>query len=59
MTPLPRGVCPACGRVVALRKNALVREHRALGTALNRYAAVCTGSGAAASRIVTGGGNAS
>lgn len=28
MTPLPRGICPICGRDVALRKGELVREHR-------------------------------
>ncbi len=28
MSALVRGSCPACGRDVALRKGALVREHR-------------------------------
>lgn len=27
MTALPRGICPVCGRSVALRKAELVREH--------------------------------
>lgn len=59
MTALARGVCPACGRIVALRKDALVREHRRQGAELNRYAPVCGGSGERAARVVTGGGNAS
>ena len=28
MSALPRGLCPACGAQVALRKGGLVREHR-------------------------------
>ena len=28
MTSLPRGICPVCEEIVALRKGNLVREHR-------------------------------
>jgi hypothetical protein len=27
MTGLPRGICPVCGKSVALRKGGLLREH--------------------------------
>jgi hypothetical protein len=27
VTPLPRAICPACGRDVALRVNGTLREH--------------------------------
>ena len=41
---LPRGICPVCGRDVALRNGGLIREHAAEpGTA-----AVCAGTGTAA-----------
>lgn len=51
MSPLPRGVCPVCGRVVALRKGDLVREHRPAGGLPDT---VCPGSGKATTvKIVT------
>jgi hypothetical protein len=38
---LPRGICPACGREIALRNHGLLREHRARPT----DARPCRGSG--------------
>lgn len=39
---LPRGICPSCDQVVALRKGGLVREHRRAGAP---DGPVCDGSG--------------
>lgn len=53
---LQRGICPSCGRSVALRKGKLVREHRRdaklakhLGLDPDK---ICTGSGKRASYVV-------
>jgi hypothetical protein len=54
VTALPRGLCWACGAMVALRKGGLIREHRVYlpqreqdtSTRLGRTR-VCEGSGKA------------
>ena len=47
--PLPRGVCPECGRDVALRRGGKLREHRFINTVGKRRGkpsgVVCAGSG--------------
>ena len=45
--PLPRGRCPVCGRDVALRKNGIIREHRAPGETR-----VCRGAGLSTDRAM-------
>lgn len=45
MTPLPRAICPVCGREVAVRVAGELREHTTASAELRGHRPICSGSG--------------